>query len=102
MINGLKELPPRCVIFTQTMRDLGHPPWIPYGAYIIDVEPTDAQGFGVNNEFLLQAAVEEFHKKESTHAVLVSAKIEILPGDAHPSYCRRRMRITGDLYMRQV
>jgi hypothetical protein len=91
------------MIYTQTMRDLGHPPWIPRGAYILEVDgPEDKQGYGLPTNEAMRHANEELHKVESDHACLVNAKIEIRNGRGHESYGKYKLRIIGDLYLKQV
>lgn len=84
------------MIFTQTLSELGNPPWTPVGFYFFSVEPTDARGFGVDDATLVAEAVKQF-KANKPGYVMVAAKIKIRPGSGHPSYRCRNLRITGDI-----
>jgi hypothetical protein len=86
------------------MADLGYPPWIPQGAIVLGAEgPTDSRGFGVNgHQGALDEVTKKLYEKYSEHAVVVNARIDCLNGSSHPSYGCRYVRVTGDLYLRQI
>lgn len=85
------------MIFTQTIRDLGYPAWKALGTAVIEIDPTDGQGYGIGYERTFDQAAIAFAQKYPGQ-YLVNTRIEVLSGDAHPSYRRIRMRLVGDLY----
>jgi hypothetical protein len=50
----------------------------------------------------VQRVLEALHKQHTEHAVLVNAKLEFRPGRGHESYYLIKVRIIGDLYLRQI
>ena len=98
------------MIFTQSYVDLGLPnSWIPIGAFAAHVDgETNKTGHGVGGyQAVLQKAtamiIDMYGGKENEFKVcLLNAKFEQREGNAHPSYGRYALFITGDLYLTNV
>lgn len=89
------------MFLTQTMADLGYPTrWRLIGAYFRRIRAaTDSQGFDAGLAATMNEALKELRKEFGPGAVVVNTKFETKPGDAHPSYGRVDVLISGDLYL---
>lgn len=90
------------MILTQSFAELGCPAWEIIGVFVFSDEPTDNQGYGwpidTAKKMVLESADKALIEKHGEKAVLVCTQIVVAPGSAHPSYHRRRITITGDVY----
>lgn len=86
------------MIYTQTYAELGCPKHLKaVGMITVEVDPTNASGYGLTYERTFEILKEEFDKRYQG-MFLLRARVKILPGNAHPTYNRICMRLTGDLY----
>jgi len=82
------------VILTQTYRDIGSPSdYIPVGVYVDEVDLTNGQGHGLD----YNAHIIELQKRADCKLIL-NAVFTSLRTNAHASYGRLRIRVTGDSY----
>lgn len=93
------------MISTQTIADLmqGSPSvlnWVLFGAWASRVHgETNDAGYGINDYVgVLNNALREIQDRYGSHVHLVNAKLEPRAGNAHESYARYSLFITGDLY----
>lgn len=89
------------MIFTQNLVELGLPQsWQPIGAWAELVDgPTGPSGYGTGGyAAVIEKATKMLVERFGATVRLVNANFESRPGNAHPSYERLALFITGDLY----
>lgn len=47
---------------------------------------------------VIENATKELYAKHGPNVIVINTKVQVMPGNAHPSYNRRALMITGDIY----
>jgi len=92
------------MIYTQTIRQLREHihthDYVMLGAYYELVDgPINAGGYGVDGfQGVIEKAANQIRERYGCDAILVNAQFKPTSSNAHPSYGRRALLISGDLY----